>query len=61
MRNWLNMLRQCSGFYKLLKKISVLMASNTCISREYKEYALPRALLSKFPFYYESVAYILTS
>ena len=29
--------------------------------REYKECALLRALLSKFPFYYESVAYILTS
>ena len=29
--------------------------------REYKECALLRALLSKFPFYYESVVYILTS
>ena len=29
--------------------------------REYKECALLKALLSKLPFYYESVAYILTS
>ena len=29
--------------------------------REYKVCALLRAFLSKFPFYYESVAYVLTS